>query len=77
MRVVIGDHGLGIPPQSRSRLFEPFYSTKKDVGTGLGLWVSKSLVEKHGGSIRFRSCVLPGRSGTVFSIFLPRAADSH
>jgi len=71
MRVVIADRGVGIPPQARSRLFEPFYSTKKDVGTGLGLWVSKSLIEKHDGSICFRSCVLPGRSGTVFSIFLP------
>ncbi|MGZ4830722.1 MAG: ATP-binding protein, partial [Candidatus Angelobacter sp.] len=53
------------------KLFEPFYTTKQDVGTGLGLWVSREIVQKHGGSITLRSCTLPGRTGTVFSIFLP------
>jgi signal transduction histidine kinase len=71
VRVSITDQGVGIPAESRPRIFEPFYSTKQNVGTGLGLWVSKSLVEKHGGSIRFRSRVGPGRSGTVFTVFLP------
>ncbi len=71
VRVTVADEGVGIPAAARGRIFEPFYSTKRDVGTGLGLWVSKSLVEKHGGSIRFRSSVALGRSGTVFSIFLP------
>jgi signal transduction histidine kinase len=46
----------------------PFFTTKKDVGTGLGLWVTKSMVEKHGGTIRFRSTE---GHGTVFSIVLP------
>jgi len=76
VRVIIADHGPGIPAQSRAHLFEPFYSTKQNFGTGLGLWVSKSLVEKHGGSIRFRSSVRPGHSGTVFSIFLPNAVEA-
>jgi PAS domain S-box-containing protein len=70
-RIVIGDTGSGIRPEHRKKLFEPFYTTKQDVGTGLGLWVSREIVQKHGGTITLRSCVLPGRSGTVFSIFLP------
>ena len=71
IRVSIGDRGAGIPQSVRPRIFEPFYSTKQNLGTGLGLWVSKSLVEKQGGSIRFRSCLSLERSGTVFSVFLP------
>ena len=53
------------------RLFEPFFTTKEDVGTGLGLWVCKSIVDKHHGSIRVKSSTEPGRSWTVFSVFLP------
>jgi PAS domain S-box-containing protein len=71
VRVTIADQGSGMAGEVRSRIFQPFFSTKQNVGTGLGLWVSKSLVEKHGGSIRFRSRVTPGKSGTVFSILLP------
>lgn len=70
-RIVIADTGGGIAPDHRKKLFEPFYTTKQDVGTGLGLWVSREIVQKHGGSITLRSCTVPGRSGTVFSIFLP------
>lgn len=70
-RVVIADTGSGISPAHRKKLFEPFYTTKQDVGTGLGLWVSREIVQKHGGSITLRSSVTPGHSGTVFSIFLP------
>ena len=70
-RIVIADTGSGISPEHRKKLFEPFYTTKQDVGTGLGLWVSREIVQKHGGSITLRSCTIPGRTGTVFSIFLP------
>jgi len=70
-RIVIADTGSGITPEHRKKLFEPFYTTKQDVGTGLGLWVSREIVRKHGGSITLRSSVIPGHSGTVFSIFLP------
>jgi PAS domain S-box-containing protein len=70
-RVVIADTGSGISPTHRKKLFEPFYTTKQDVGTGLGLWVSREIVQKHGGNITLRSSVTPGHSGTVFSIFLP------
>ncbi len=74
MRITVADTGSGIPPEHRANLFQPFYTTKKDVGTGLGLWVSREIVEKHAGSIRVRSSVMPGRSGTVFTVFLPVGA---
>ncbi len=70
-KIVIADTGSGISPAHRKKLFEPFYTTKQDVGTGLGLWVSREIIQKHGGSIALRSSVAPGHSGTVFSIFLP------
>ncbi|HET7752072.1 MAG TPA: PAS domain S-box protein [Terriglobales bacterium] len=77
-RVTIADSGPGIDPLHRSRIFEPFFTTKKEVGTGLGLWVSKGIVERHGGNIRLRSRTTPGRSGTVFSVFLPTdTAEGH
>jgi signal transduction histidine kinase len=44
-----------IPPAIRSQVFEPFVTTKKDVGTGLGIWVCKSIVERHGGKIHTKS----------------------
>ena len=71
--MVIADTGSGIAPGQQSKLFEPFFTTKRDVGTGLGLWVSKSIVQKHEGSIKVRSSVRPEKSGTVFSVFLPES----
>jgi signal transduction histidine kinase len=71
VRVVIADNGVGISPEHRRRLFEPFVTTKGERGTGLGLWVSSGIVKKHDGSIRLRSSTRAGRSGTCFSVFLP------
>jgi len=71
VRLTVLDNGGGIPQEIRRQVFEPFVTTKKDVGTGLGLWVCKSIVEKHGGSIRVRSCPEKGKSWTAFSVFLP------
>jgi PAS domain S-box-containing protein len=71
VRITIADTGLGIPPQHLENIFEPFFTTKKDTGTGLGLWVSRELVKKHGGSLRVRSRTSDPLCGTVFSIFLP------
>ena len=70
-RITVADSGSGIPSSLRAKLFEPFFTTKKDVGTGLGLWVCKNIVERHHGSIRVKSSTTPGRSWTVFSVFLP------
>lgn len=74
VRVTVADSGSGIPAETLRKIFEPFFTTKKDVGTGLGLWISKEIVEHHGGIIRLRSCVVPGRTGTVISVFLPDGA---
>ena len=67
-QVSIADAGAGIAQAVRGQIFEPFFTTKKDVGTGLGLWVTKQLVEKHGGSIRFRTRTGAGKTGTVFVV---------
>ncbi|MFI5107584.1 MAG: nitrogen regulation protein NR(II) [Terriglobales bacterium] len=71
VRITIADNGSGIPREVRHKLFEPFFTTKGEKGTGLGLWVSRSLVEKQGGRLRVQS--IPG-IGTTFSIFLPSNA---
>jgi PAS domain S-box-containing protein len=71
VRITIADTGSGIPAKHLESIFEPFFTTKKDTGTGLGLWVSRELVQKHGGSLRVRSRTSDPLCGTVFSIFLP------
>lgn len=69
--ILIADNGKGIPDEQRRRLFEPFATSNKEKGTGLGLWMSKTLVEKHRGRIRHRSSTKPGQSGTAFRVSLP------
>lgn len=68
VRVLVFDNGMGIPKHARDRIFSPFFSTKQEQGTGLGLWVSKQIVTRQGGTIRFRT--VEGK-GTCFSLFLP------
>ena len=67
----IADNGSGISPQDRAQIYQPFFTTKGERGTGLGLWVSAGIIDRIGGSIRVRSTSRPGRSGTCFSIFFP------
>jgi PAS domain S-box-containing protein len=73
VRIALADSGCGIRPENIHRIFEPFFTTKKDTGTGLGLWVSRELIEKHGGRLSVRSSVSENRSGTIFTVFLPAA----
>jgi signal transduction histidine kinase len=71
--ITIADNGPGIEPANRAKLFSLFFTTKGESGTGLGLWLVQSLVEKHGGRIRFRSRIA-GESiirGSLFNIWLP------
>ena len=68
---VIADNGHGIATQHQEALFKPFFTTKTDKGTGLGLALSKRIIERHNGRIRVRSTTQPGKSGTAFKISLP------
>jgi PAS domain S-box-containing protein len=77
VRVFVSDTGAGIAPENAKRLFEPFFTTKSTKGTGLGLWISRGIVQKHEGTLRFRSVFGQGSTVTTFQIFLPtRAASS-
>lgn len=70
IRFTIADNGKGISASVLPRVFEPFFTTKGSVGNGLGLWVCKQIIEKHGGAIGVRSRTsMP--HGTTFSIVLP------
>lgn len=71
VRVTLIDNGSGIPVGVRKNLFAPFYTTKGEKGTGLGLWVSRGIIDKHEGTIHVSSRVREGKSGTAFSVFLP------
>lgn len=75
-RLVVADAGHGIPPEITKRIFEPFFSTRHDSGTGLGLWVARQIVEKHGGTIRLRTSTAANRHGTCFLITLPAAGTA-
>jgi PAS domain S-box-containing protein len=71
--VSICDTGVGIDAEHARHLFEPFFTTKSAKGTGLGLWISKGIIQKYGGSISFRSLRRSDRNITCFQIFLPHA----
>ena len=74
LQVLIEDDGAGIPPEDLQHLFEPFFTTKKNVGTGLGLWLTREIVNRYGGSIELRPRA-NGAAGAAFSIVLPTAAN--
>jgi len=75
-RVTIHDRGVGIPESVQAQMYDPFFTTKELKGSGLGLWVSRALIVKHGGTIKFRSSTRKGASGTAFEVFLPvRSVD--
>lgn len=69
--ISITDNGCGISAEASKRLFEPFFTTKEAKGTGLGLWISRGIIEKHEGSLTFRSHFGRQRTTTCFQIFLP------
>jgi two-component system, NtrC family, sensor kinase len=71
MRVNICDTGLGIKQEHARKIFEPFFSTKEAKGTGLGLWISKGIIQKYGGNIRFRTVRFKTGNVTCFSVFIP------
>jgi PAS domain S-box-containing protein len=71
VQVIVRDQGIGIDPEYLGRIFEPFFSTKGNLGTGIGLWVTKQLVERRGGQITVTSSTEPGKSGTSIALYIP------
>jgi len=67
----VQDTGVGIPKENLERVFEAFFTTRSNIGTGIGLFVAKQFVEGHGGSIRVESSTDPTHHGTTLEIFLP------
>lgn len=71
IRLTIADNGCGIPSSFHPRIYKAFETSKMESGNGLGLWLCKSIVDKHSGRISFRTSVKPEASGTTFSVSLP------
>ena len=74
--ISITDTGTGIRREDAGKLFQPFFTTKAAKGTGLGLWISKGIIQKYEGRITFRSLGQRKGSVTCFRIFLPADAMS-
>jgi len=74
VRAAIEDDGPGIAPEHIDRLFEPFFTTKADVGNGLGLWVTKEIIERHRGTITIHSRIEGGLGGAAFVVEIPSEA---
>jgi signal transduction histidine kinase len=74
VRFSVADTGTGFLPAMRGHVFEPFHTTKDITGTGLGLWITKGIIDKHQGRIYMRS---REGAGTVFSIWLPLQPMGH
>lgn len=73
LRLTVADNGIGMDAETRARVFEPFFSTKGITGTGLGMWISLEIVEKHGGRLHIRSrrSQRQGHGGTVVTALIP------
>lgn len=71
LQIMMNDTGCGIRREHLGKVFEPFFTTKGSLGTGIGLWVARQLVERHGGQISLSSSTDSGDSGTVVTIYLP------
>jgi PAS domain S-box-containing protein len=74
LRVTVADNGPGIPAEVRNKVCDPFFTTKGEAGTGLGLWIIAGIIENNDGMLRLRTNTRDGRSGTCFSVFFPFSA---
>ncbi len=68
--VTVADDGAGVPEEIVASLFQPFFTTKGERGTGLGLWISRGIITKHGGTIDLESTTQPEDHGTRVNVFL-------
>ena len=75
--LLIVDNGSGIPEHYREKVFEAFFSTKEVKGSGLGLWTARSIANKYGGSIRWKTSTRNGRSGSAFRVFIPNRSKTE
>ena len=73
--LTIADTGSGIGAGAIARIFEPFFTTKGDKGTGIGLWISREIIERHRGTLKVKSRQAAHDSGTVFTLFLPSDSE--
>jgi PAS domain S-box-containing protein len=71
LRITVADTGHGMSREIRKQIFEPFFSTKKEKGNGLGLWITAEFIRKNKGRFSLKSSTTPGHTGTVFSLFFP------
>jgi signal transduction histidine kinase len=76
-RLTVADNGRGIPLHIQARLFEAFQSDKAEGGNGLGLWICKTIVDKHAGQIHWRSSTEGEGRGTAFSVLIPLGTPMH
>jgi PAS domain S-box-containing protein len=77
VKLVFSDNGSGIKPEKLEEIFEPFVTTKGEKGLGIGLWISRNIVEKLGGTIQVHSTISETGHGTRFTICLPIAAAAR
>ena len=69
--LTVADTGVGMSTDVQQKIFDAFYTTKGVGGTGLGLWISNEIVQRHKGHLRFRSSQDRRHHGSVFTLFLP------
>jgi PAS domain S-box-containing protein len=74
--VIVSDTGHGIEPENLQSIFEPFFTTKGERGTGLGLWVTRGIVEEQGGTLRLRTCTKGNKHGTTIRVRLPAVPEA-
>jgi signal transduction histidine kinase len=74
VRITFADTGDGIQRHLRAKIFQPFFTTKEQRGTGLGLWVALGIISRHGGNIQLASSTRPDHHGTCVSVWLPKKA---
>ena len=71
VRVTVADNGHGMSATTRAQIYKPFFTTRENTGTGLGLWISADIIRRHQGSIQLKSRESTGHSCTTFSLLFP------